>query len=150
MRPTWQPGDIFDNTSDVILPISLSLVAVISTGAWLTGQLAALFSHGDWPPVSISQALTAAWRLPADIGDPKMAWPASVRPELPGPLGFLAAATVASLAVMTIMIVLGGWALSRRPQRGYASRAEIQATLSEKSVITRGHVVRPSLERGSR
>jgi type IV secretion system protein VirD4 len=150
MGPARQPGDIFENTGDVLLLIALSLAAVITTGAWLTGQLAALFSHGDWPPVSIWQALTAAWQLPADIGDPKMAWPATVRPELPGPLGFLAAGIVASLAVIAIMLVLGGWALAHRPQRGLASRAEIKATLSEKAVIARGHVVRPSLRRRPR
>jgi type IV secretion system protein VirD4 len=145
MRPTRQPGDIFENASDLILLFSLTLAAVVSTGTWLTGQLAALLFRRDWPPVSIGQALTAAWRLPGDVRDPRLAWPASVRPQLPGPAGFLVAGILASLAVMAIMLWLGSWALSHRPQRGYASRDQIKATLSERAVIRRGPVVRPSL-----
>lgn len=150
MRPTRQHGDILESTTDVILLFSLTIIAVISTGAWLTGQLAALLFRGDWPPVSIGQSLTAAWRLPADVRDPRQAWPASVRPELPGPAGFLVAGILASLAVMAIMLWLGSWALSHRPRRGFASRAEIRATLSERAVLRRGPVVRPSLWRRSR
>jgi len=150
MRHPRQPGDVFDNATDVILLFSLTIVAVVSTGTWLTGQLAALFFRGHWPPVSIAQALTAAWRLPADVRDPRLAWPASVRPQLPGPVGFLVAGIVASLAVMVIMLALGSWALSYRPQRGFASRAAIKATLSERAVVKRGTAVRPSLRRRPR
>jgi type IV secretion system protein VirD4 len=150
MRHPRQPGDVFDNATDVILLISLTTAAVVSTGTWLTGQLAAFFFRGDWPPVSVGQALTAAWRLPADVHDPRLAWPASVRPQLPGPAGFLVAGIVASLAVMVIMLALGSWALRYRPQRGFASRAQIKATLSERAVVKRGTVVRPSLRRRRR
>jgi len=147
MRHPRQPGDVFDSAADVVVLFSLTIVAVVSTGTWLTGQLAALFFRRDWPAVSIGQALTAAWRLPADLHDPRLAWPASVRTQLPGPLGFLVAGIVASLAVMAIMLALGSWALSYRPQRGFASRAQIRATLSERAVIKRGPVVRPNLRR---
>jgi type IV secretion system protein VirD4 len=145
MRQARQTGDMFDNTGDVLLLIFLTVAAVSSTWSWLTGQLAALFSHGDWPPVSIGQALAAAWRLPAHLRDPRMAWPASVRAQLPGPLGFWLAGIASLVAVSVIMLVLGAWALSRRPQRGFASAAEIRAALSERAVTRRAHVVRPSL-----
>ena len=82
--------------------------------------------------------------------DPRLAWPASVRPQLPGPVGFLVAGIVASLAVMVIMLALGSWALRCRPQRGFASRAQVKATLSERAVVKRGTVVRPSLRRRRR
>lgn len=150
MRPSRRPDDIFENASDVILLFALTIVAVFTTGTWLTGQLAAFLFRGHWPPVSFGQALTAAWRLPADVRDPRMAWPAGVRSQLPGPAGFLVAGIVASLAVMVIMLVLGSWALSYRPQRGFASRAQIRASLSRRAVIRRGPVVRPSLRRRRR
>jgi type IV secretion system protein VirD4 len=150
MRQARQPGDMFDSTGDVLLLIFLTVAATCSTWSWLTGQLAALFSHGDWPPVSLGQALAAAWRLPAHTGDPKMAWPASVRPELPGPLGFWVAGVASLVAVSVIMVVLGAWALGHRPQRGFASPAEIRAALSERAVTSRAHVVRPGLRRRSR
>ena len=97
MRHPRQPSGVSDKATDVILLVCLTIIAVVSTGTWLTGQLAALFFRRDWPAVSIGQALTAAWRLPADARDPRAAWPASVRPELPGPFGFLVAGIVASL-----------------------------------------------------
>jgi type IV secretion system protein VirD4 len=150
MRPSRRPDDIFENAGDVILLFSLTIVAVFTTGTWLTGQLAAFLFRGHWPPVSIGQALTAAWRLPGDIPDPRMAWPASVRSQLPGPAGFLVAGSLAGTAVIVIMLVLGSWALTYRPQRGFASRAQIRATLSERAVVRRGPVVRPSLRRRPR
>ena len=150
MRNPRQPGGVFDNATDIVLFVSLTIVAVVTTGTWLTGQFAALLFHGDWPPVSIGQALAAAWRLPVDVHDPRLAWPASARPQLPGPFGFLVAGIVAFLAVMVIMLALGSWALRHRPQRGFASRAQIKATLSERAVVKRGTVVRPSLRRKPR
>jgi hypothetical protein len=150
MRHPQQPGGALDNVTDIVLLASLTIVAVVSTGTWLTGQLAALFFYGDWPPVSIGQALTAAWRLPGHVHDPRLAWPASARPQLPGPFGFLVAGIAATLAVMVIMLALGSWALRHRQQRGFASRAQIKATLSEQAVVKRGPVVRPSLRRKPR
>src|SRR5215469_23633 len=124
MRQTRQPEDLFENTGDVILLIYLTLAAVSCTWSWLTGQLAALVSHGDWPPVSIGQALAAAWRLPAHVRDPRVAWPATVRTKLPGPLGFLLAGIGSLVLVSVIVFTLGAWALSRRPRRvpGWSAR----------------------------
>jgi len=145
MPPAPQHRAILESATDAILLLSLTVIAVISTGAWLTGQLAALFSHGKWLPASVGQSLTAAWRLPGDARDPRRAWPASMRPDLPGPIGFLIAGMVASLVIVAIMLGLGWWALGHRPQRGFASRAQIRDTLSERAVIRRAPVVRPSL-----
>jgi type IV secretion system protein VirD4 len=49
------------------------------------------------------------------------------------------------VAVALIAVALGWPRLRSRPQRGYASRAAITGALSERSVIARGPVVRPSL-----
>jgi type IV secretion system protein VirD4 len=150
MQHPRQPSGVLDNATDIALLASLTIVAIVTTGTWLTGQLAALFFRGDWPPVSVGQALAAAWRLPGHVHDPRLAWPASARPQLPGPFGFLVAGLVASLAVMVIMLALGSWALRHRQQRGFASRAQVKAALSERAVVKRGPVVRPSLRRKPR
>jgi hypothetical protein len=136
--------------SDVLLIVVLGLIILAATGTWLTGQLAALFFRGAWPPVSIGQAMAAASRLPAHLDDPRQAWPPGVRHELPGPAGFLVAGatTLVILTGITVVLVQNGQRL--RPHHGYASRAEIQAVLSEKAVIARGPVVRPSLGRQAR
>jgi type IV secretion system protein VirD4 len=149
MRQARHPVDLFDNTGDVLLLIFLTVTAVGCTWSWLTGQLAALFSHGDWPPVSIGQALAAAWRLPAHVRDPRMAWPASVRAELPGPAGFLIAGAASLVIVSVIFFVVGAWALSRS-QRGNARPVEIRAALPERPVAGQAHVVWPNLRRRRR
>jgi type IV secretion system protein VirD4 len=150
MRHPRQPGGVFGSATDLILLCSLTIVAVVCTGTWLTGQLAALLFRGDWPAVSVGQALAAAWALPGHLRDPRLAWPAGVRPQLPGAFGFLVAGFVACVVVAVVMLVLGSWALRRRSQRGFASRAQVRATLSERAVVRRGPVVRPSLRRRSR
>jgi hypothetical protein len=132
-------------TGDIVLAIALTLAAVIATAAWLTGQLAALLAHGDWPPVSIGQALAAAWRLPGHLRDPRRAWPAPVRRELPGPGEFIPAGIMALAIVAALVVFLGRAALRYRRRRGFASAAEIRAVLSERAVLRRGTVVRPSL-----
>ncbi len=150
MRSYRQPGPGGTDASDVILIAVIAAVAVVAAGTWLAGQLAALLFHGDWPPVSVGQALPVAWRLPGHLRDPRQAWPASARAELPGAAGFLVAGTVALVTVAAITVVLARNALRHRSQRGHASRAEIQAVLSEKAVIARGPVVRPSTRRKPR
>src|SRR5260221_14296312 len=58
------PGGMLQDANDVTLIVVLGLIAVVAIGTWLTGQVAALCFHGDWPSVSVGQALAAAWRLP--------------------------------------------------------------------------------------
>lgn len=143
------PGGIL-HSNDLVLIGVVGLIAAVAIGTWLTGQVAALFFHGGWPSVSLGQALAAAWNLPGDLGDPRQAWPAGVRGELPGSAGFLVAAVVALVVITGIALVLGRIARRHRSQRGFASAAEIRSVLSEKAVIARGPVVRPSLRRRSR
>src|SRR5512146_2496632 len=100
-------GDVTDGASDVILIGMAAIAAIVMTGTWLTGQIAALTFHGEWPPVSIGQALHAAWTLPSHLSDPRQAWPASVRGELPGLFAFLGAGIVATAIVAGMMTALG-------------------------------------------
>ena len=144
------PGGMIQDASDIVLIMVLGLIAVAAIATWLTGQVAALFFYGRWPSVSVGQALAAAWRLPGDLGDPRLAWPASARGELPGAVGFLVAGVVALIIVTGIALILGRIASRFRSQRGFAGSAEIRSVLSEKAVIARGPVVRPSLRRRSR
>jgi type IV secretion system protein VirD4 len=138
-------GFLLDGVSDVLLIGALSIAAIVTTVTWLTGQIAALAFKGHWPPVSVGQALYAAWMLPLHLGDPRQAWPAGVRSELPGPFGFLGAAIVATTIVAAITMTLGRLALRHRPQRGFASTSAIAGALAERAVIDRAAVVRPSL-----
>ncbi len=110
--------------ADLIVLAAVTIAAIVTTWSWLTGQLAALLFGGHWPPVSVWQALAAAWSLPGHLSDPRQAWPASVRPQLPGPWGFLAAGTVSATGHRGHHH--DRWAGTRggnRAPRGFASRA---------------------------
>jgi type IV secretion system protein VirD4 len=144
-----RPGGLVEGTGDAILVSGLVLVVLATVGTWLTGQLAALLFLGHWPTVSFAQAMQALFRLPGHLADPRDAWPLAVRGELPGTAAMYFAAMVALGVLGIAAAAVVRWALRHRPQRGFASRAEIQATLSEKAVIARGPVVRPS-RRGRR
>lgn len=136
---------VTDSASGLVLVVVLTVVAVAGAGTWLTGQLAALLFRARWPVVSFPAAVQAAIRLPRHLSDPREAWPAAARPDLPSLPGFAVAALL-SLAVLAAVVALGarGWA-RRHPQQGFASHAHLRSSLSARSVVARGPVVRPSL-----
>jgi len=126
--------------------VAVTVAAVIMTWSWLTGQLATLLFDGRWAPVSVWQALGAAWQLPGHLNDPRQAWPASVRPQLPGPFGFVVAGSLSAAVTGAITVTLGRYALRNRPARGFASRAAAADDLSERAVLAKAAIVRPSLQ----
>ena len=142
---TITPPAPLDGPHDYLIASLILVITLAGGGAWVTGQLAGLVFHGAWPPVSFGQALAAAVALPRHWRDPRQAWPAAARPDLPGLTGFAAAGGLV-LAALAAAVVAGmrGFA-ARHPRRGLASPAQLRATLSEKAVIARGPVIRPSL-----
>jgi type IV secretory pathway TraG/TraD family ATPase VirD4 len=138
-----RPG-IADSPGDWLVLGVVGVVVVAGAGTWLTGQLAGLLFAGKWPPVSFPAAVQAAWRLPGHLADPRQAWPAIARPDLPGAaaIWFSAVLSVAVLGFACVAVL--SWARRRRPHRGFASRAQL-LPLAVQSVVRRGAVVRPSL-----
>jgi type IV secretion system protein VirD4 len=140
---------ILSGDEDYIVAGLAVVVALVSLGVWLTGQLAALLFKGRWPHVSFSDAIQVALRLPAHLGDPSAAWPAAVRADLPAPFWIW----ITGMLVMAVLGGVGGFAVMasvrRLPHRGFATIAELRVSLSEAAVVKRGAVVRPSL-RGTR
>ena len=140
---TWQ--GFIGGASDLVLLSALAVVAVTGAGTWLTGQLAALIFDQRWPSVSFPAAVGAALALPRHLGNPRDAWPAAARPDLPGAAGF----AVAAFLVLAGFAGAGAagirWWVRRHPQRGFASRAHLKDTLAERAVIARAPAVRPSL-----
>jgi type IV secretion system protein VirD4 len=79
------------NGGSVLLPLAV-LAALLLALVWLTGALsAAIFGEG-WTTVPSGQLVATAMRLPSNLGEPRLAWPAHVRGALPGPVGFYAVA----------------------------------------------------------
>ncbi|MEU9889985.1 TraM recognition domain-containing protein [Sphaerisporangium sp. NPDC051017] len=136
---------VFDGPADYLLFGALGCIVVAVVGVWLTGQIAGLVFAFSWPDTSLGDSLSILQRLPHHLSDPKQAWPASARDSLPGWPGFLLSALItftglATAAVAGIRRVAGG-----RSQRGFASRRHLARAMSEKAVLIRGPVVRPSL-----
>jgi type IV secretion system protein VirD4 len=92
--------------------------AILAAGvAWLAASIAALIFVGDWPHLSLIDALAALVRLPDHLADPRSAWPPAARAQLPGAGAMYATAIVllgASGAIAWALVprVLGA---GRRP-----------------------------------
>jgi type IV secretory pathway TraG/TraD family ATPase VirD4 len=148
MTPRTRPDiGVADDAGDLLLIVVIGIAAALATWAWLTGELAALISHGAWPPISLGQAMAAAWDTPAHLGDPRQAWPSQFRNQLPGPALFAVAAFLASVIAAGLGALVAVSAMRHRTQRGFASRAALHP-LTERAVIARAAVVRPSLAGG--
>jgi type IV secretion system protein VirD4 len=134
-----------DSPLEYLAAAAAALAVMLLTGIWLTGQLAGLLFGQAWPPVSIGQSLSIAGRLASHPGDPRMAWPPAARPALPGLAGFAVAAVLTAAGLTAAVIVVARQLTAARSRRGYASRRQVQRRLSEKAVIGRAPVLRPSL-----
>jgi hypothetical protein len=143
-RTIARPG-VLDSAAEYVIVTVLAAVVAATAGTWVTGQLAGLLFRGAWPPVSIGQALSIATHLATHLTDPRMAWPAGARRALPGPAGFATAAAITASAMTAATVLTGRRVLAGRGHRGYASRAQIAASLSEKAVLARASTIRPSL-----
>lgn len=140
---------IADTPADAVLLGLLAAALGISAVMWLTGHLSALLFLGRWPSLSLADGLEAAVRLPGRLGDPRQAWPAPVRHELPGGIMPYAASGALALAAVALAVY---WAARRagatRRKRGFASRADLNASLAARAVTARARTVRPSLAAG--
>ena len=136
---------LLDSAHDYLIATLAAVIALAAAGTWATGQLAGLLFHRTWPPVTPSQGLSAAFALVHHWNDPRQAWPPAARPSLPGPAGFALAGLLMLAAVATTVWYCARTLAAHRSQRGLASRAQLQANLSPRSVTARGPVIRPSL-----
>lgn len=134
-----------DSAGDLVLLAVLAVITLLGAGTWLTGELAALLFHGRWIPVSFPAAVGAAFALPGHLGDPRQAWPAPDRPDLPGAAGFAVTGLLACALLATVTVLVARSWIRRHPQRGFASHQHLRDTLAERAVIARAPVVRPSL-----
>jgi type IV secretory pathway TraG/TraD family ATPase VirD4 len=136
---------LLDTAHDYLIALLAALAAVLTGGTWATGQLAGMLFRWTWPPVSPGQAAGITFALPRHWSNPRQAWPAGARAALPGLAGFAVTAVI-----MLAVLAVGAWYAVRslaahRQERGMASAAQLQASLSPRSVIARGVVIRPSL-----
>jgi len=143
-RTIARPG-VLDSPADYVIAALATAAAAVTAGTWVTGQLAGLLFRQTWPPVSVGQSLSIAGRLAGHLADPRMAWPAAARSSLPGPAGFAIAAVLTAAGLTAAVIIVTRQLTAGRSRRGYASRRQVTASLSERAVMARSAVLRPSL-----
>ena len=96
-----------DLVSDGVLLAVIGGVLVVAGTLWLWGGIAgALFGSG-WPGVGVGQLLGVLIRLPSRLSHPAGAWPAAVRPDLPGAGGCYAALVIVAAAGAGIALIAG-------------------------------------------
>ncbi|MFG3342421.1 type IV secretory system conjugative DNA transfer family protein [Glycomyces sp. NPDC048151] len=134
--------------SDALLFLGTGLVVGLVVWVWLTGQIAGLLFGFHWINVGLTEVFSAAFALPANLGDPAAAWPAHTRPHLPGQTGF-AVAAVFALAI-TVIGLVGALKVYRRlggggGKRGMATSAQLSRKLSPAAALKKAKRLRPSL-----
>ncbi|MEV6527123.1 TraM recognition domain-containing protein [Longispora sp. NPDC051575] len=136
----------FNNGSDMAVVAIIAGAAFVSLGTWLSGQLAGVLFKFTWPDASFGEAFTIAFALPNHLADPRQAWPAAARDQLPGPIGFYTAMLLV-LAAMTVLGVFAGRrAASARQARGMASKKQLGKTMTASAVLGKAGRLRPGLE----
>jgi type IV secretion system protein VirD4 len=85
---------------------------------WLTGELSALMNTGRWPAIGPLAGFGVIIRLPGRLRDPAQAWPAAVRPSLPGGPILSLVGAVLFLSGLSIAAIAGrAWTRDRAAPR---------------------------------
>src|SRR3954451_15955456 len=71
--------------------VAMSALLAIALAIWAIGGISGALFKGGWVGVRLDEAPAIAARLPDTLADPRRAWPAARRDELPGPPGFATA-----------------------------------------------------------
>lgn len=138
-----RPGRTGGTSDDLVLWL-LGILSGIVGLVWTTAQLAALLSSHRAVHLNFGDVPAVLGEWAKNPGDPRLAFPAGVRSDLPGPvLMYVATAvclTAAGAAVWALLRHAGG------TESGYAGRREIRDQLSLQAVRRRGKQTRPSLD----
>ncbi|MGI8902868.1 MAG: hypothetical protein ACR2IP_04255, partial [Solirubrobacteraceae bacterium] len=99
-----------EGVSDRAVLIAIATVIALGGLLWMWGGIAgAVFGHG-WAGLRAGQVPDVLIGLPTHLSDPADAWPAGVRSQLPGPVGFYAALPARARAknAMVVVVARGG------------------------------------------
>src|SRR6266542_1763639 len=116
-----------DEASDRLLMIAILAALGVTLLLWLVGQVAAvLFGTHHWLKVGLGEMASVPLHLIHHPGDPALAWPATVREQLPGPVCMY----TARVLVLSLPAVLVGLVAGNRfgPDRKLGERGATWAT----------------------
>ncbi|GLY33406.1 hypothetical protein Kisp02_67710 [Kineosporia sp. NBRC 101731] len=136
---------LLDGPADYLLAGLLGLSVLVGVGTWACGQLAGLLFGQTWLNVSLGQSFSIVADLPGHWSDPRQAWPAATRADLPGRAGMLLCALMVLVALALLVLMVLGRAGRSRQVRGFASRAQLAQLLSPKAALAKAAWLRPNL-----
>lgn len=126
-----------DGEGEGVLYVALAAAGATALGlVWLSGALAGLLFGAGWTPIGAAETIGVIARWPGHIGDPRAAWPASVRGRMPGAAGIYTAvglvvaaatvlATLAASALRDLDLPSLGRSRDRPPVARWASRRDL-------------------------
>ena len=133
---------------DLLIALTVGTLAAAGLGIWAWGEAAGLLARAALPNVPVSQGVSIAVRLVRHLADPRAAWPPAAAGHLPGPLLFYTAGLLLLAIAAAFGLFVGRvWTRLKRRDDGLATRKDLAMHLSEKAVLARGPVVRPSLSK---
>ena len=141
MKPT--PDQRHDDSGIGMLEIAIILGAVVIALTWAGAQLSAVLTGSEAMEVDAGDTLGALVALPSSASEPKLAWPATVRDALPGPVAYWSA--TAAVAIVVAAIVAGGFRLFGRGRETLDRRERLGVTAS--GALARPSDLRPLLTR---
>lgn len=124
----------------------VTIAMVLVLGAWLSGQLSGVLTHGEWPDSTPGDALTVTVRWPFHAGDPAGAWPRESRGDVAGPVGvYVVLAAFLSGLLTGLFHVIRSLRRRTGHRPGFATPKAVGALLSEKALRKQAPIIRPSL-----
>jgi len=121
--------------------VAPAAVMTVAGFVWLTAGLAGLLLGAGWPADGLGQTALVLRHLPANLADPRRAWPADQQAGLPGPVGFYSVAAVLLVLVVALAVAVVVHRGRRRVQgfgrARWASRADLRALAVDEDPATR-------------
>jgi type IV secretion system protein VirD4 len=89
---------------DRALVAALGIVLLPAIFVWLWGEVAGVLFGDGWPHIGGAQLARVLLSIPRHVGDPRAAWPVTLRGGLPGAAGFYAALALLSMALLVVVV----------------------------------------------
>jgi type IV secretion system protein VirD4 len=109
VKQTVQRDDTFEKVAVALLLVFIGFLVVF----WAGAQLATLVAHGRPLQTTVEEAGKAMFATKDHLGDPRSAWPAGQREQLPGPVVYWLATALATVA--GACVAFAGWKVFRNP-----------------------------------
>ena len=123
-----------DPATDPALIAFAGLIVGMLGVHWLGADFAAFVTHRRWP-ISVSDSVIALASLPRHPGEPRLAFPASIRADLAGPVAYWTSVATVLAIVLFLAVAIGSKvagtrteAVNRRRRLGVPTQPALATT----------------------